>query len=215
MKENLPRLLVMLGTGLLMGLLFSFQSKSVSQANEYYNRESRISVFKEIQIVKKSNQNLNDQVEELQKDLAASSDKEQTLENIRKEIEKYNIISGRKAAKGPGIKIEISGELEALWFTDMVNELYSAGAEAVSVNNIRITPDNLGFDTMPNGQILLGGEILSPPFRFEAIGDQKTLAGALKQAGGIVSRIQGYKPEYSISVTEQEELDLQPLTQEK
>jgi len=215
MTDNLYRSVFMLGTGVLMGALFSFQSKSVSEANVYYNRESRVSVFKEIQIVKKGNQDLADQVLELQKELTDSSSREQALENIKKEIDKDLLLVGQKEAKGPGIEVKISGDLESLWFTDMANELFTAGAEVVSINGIRLGPDNLGFDTMPNGQILLGGDILSSPFTFEAIGDQKTLAGALKQSGGIISRIQGYKPDYTVTVAEKAELDIPAISQEK
>jgi uncharacterized protein YlxW (UPF0749 family) len=205
-KHKLLRAGFLLGTGVLMGGLFAFQSKSVSQANIYYNRESRISIFKEIQIVKKSNQNLNEQVNELEKELVASSDREMALNNIKKEIEKYQVLSGLLPAKGEGIKIEISGELEALWFTDLANELFSAEAEAISINGIRLNPSNLGFDTMPNGQILFGGEILTAPFHFEVIGDAKTLASSINQSGGILGRIQSYKPEYQINVSEAKEL---------
>lgn len=196
----------MLGTGVLMGSLFAFQSKSVSQANIYYNRESRISIFKEIQIVKKSTQNLSDQVNELEKELIVSSNKELALSNIKKEIEKYQVLSGELTAKGQGIKVDISGELETLWFTDLINELFSAGAEAISINGIRLNPLNAGFDTLPNGQILFGGEILRAPFHLEAIGDMKNLAGSIKQSGGIIARIQSYKPEYQIKVAESKEL---------
>jgi uncharacterized protein YlxW (UPF0749 family) len=209
--NNLKRSVFMLSTGLLMGALFSFQSKSVSQANMYFNRESRINIFKEIEIFKQGNQNLSEQVSELQKELANSSDKEQALNSIKKEIDKYELLSGQKSVKGPGISVQISGELESLWFTDMVNELFSAGAEAISINGMRLGGDRSGFDTMPNGQILFGGEILTPPFKIEAIGDSKTLAGSLNQAGGIISRISAYKPEYKIGLKEETNLQLNPV----
>ena len=206
--NTLKRAAFMLGTGLLMGSLFSFQSKSVSQANIYYNRESRINVFKEIEILKQGNQNLSDQAAELQKELVTSSDKGKALDAIKKEIDKYEILSGQKPASGPGVVVHVSGELEALWFTDMINELFSAGAEAISVNGMRLADDRSGFDTMPNGQILFGGDILSPPFTFEAIGNSQALYGALNQAGGIISRMSLYKPEYKIDLKEVTDLKL-------
>ena len=67
--------------------------------------------------------------------------------------------------------------------------MWSAGAEAVSVNNIRLTNATVGFDTLPNGQISLNGVILTAPYHFDAIGDKKTLSEALTQTGGIVQRI--------------------------
>ncbi len=202
----------MLGTGVLMGGLFSFQSKSLSQANIYYNRESRISIFKEIQIVKKSNQSLNEQVIDLEKELAAGNDKETALKNIRKEIDKYEMVSGQKDLLGQGITIDINGEIEALWFTDLVNELFSAGAEGISVNGIRLADQNTGFDTMPNGQILFGGEILSAPFRLDVIGESKVLAGAVQQNGGIISRILENKPGIELTVSEVKELKLPKIS---
>lgn len=208
MNDKSLRAVFLLGTGLLMGGLFAFQSKSVGQANLSYNRESRISIFKEMQIVKKSNENLSEQMFELERELAAGDNKEKALENLKKEIEKYQLLSGQKSAVGPGIEVKIDGELESLWFTDMVNELFSAGAEAVSINGMRLAPTNLGFDTMPNGQILFGGEILSPPFKFSAIGDVKNLNGSLNQNGGIISRIQGFKPEYAVTISEETRLNL-------
>ena len=199
---------MMVGTGLLMGTLFSFQSKSVSQANQFINRESRVNIFKEIQIVKKSNQDLNEQANELQKELANGSNKEQVLENIKKDIAKYQLAIADSDITGTGIKILIDGELEALWFTDLINELFSAGAEAVSVNGIRMIDRNSGFDTMPNGQILFGGEILSAPFKFEVIGDSKTILGSMTQTGGIISRIKDYRPKYNISVSKESVINM-------
>lgn len=198
----------MLCTGLMIGALFAFQSKSVSQANVSYSRESRISIFKEIQIVKESNKNLSEQAMELEKELDANDNREQALKNLRLQIEKYDVLTGKKSATGEGVTLQINGELEAIWFTDIVNELFSAGAEAVSINGIRLAPVNLGFDTIPNGQILFGGEILSPPFVFEGIGDSKTIAGALEQSGGIISRIKAYKPDYSIVLIKDKSLSL-------
>lgn len=215
MSDKKLRLIFMLCTGLLMGSLFAFQSKSVSQANVSYSRESRISIFKEIQIVKKSNQNLSEQALELEKELAASDNREQALENLKNEINKYEILTGKKPAKGEGVTIQIDEELESIWFTDLTNELFSAGAEAVSINGIRLAPMNLGFDTIPNGQILFGGEILSPPFVFEAIGDSDTIAGSLEQSGGIISRIKLYKPDYSVLLIRENSLSLSAMKQEE
>jgi len=214
-RNNWLRASFMLGTGVLMGGLFSFQSKSVNQANAYYNRESRVNIFREIQIVKQSNQNLNDQINELQKELGDSSNKEQVLNSIKDEIAKYQILSGELPAHGEGIKIDISGELEALWFTDLVNELNTAGAEAISINGLRVAPENVGFDTIPNGQILLGGDILTAPFHFEIIGDAKALSSSVNQTGGILARIQAFKPEDQINVSEAKDLQLPAMKQEK
>ncbi|MCC6643393.1 DUF881 domain-containing protein [Candidatus Peregrinibacteria bacterium] len=209
MSNNWRRTTWLIATGLLMGALFSFQSKSVTQANNNYNRESRSSIFKEIQIVKKSNQNLSEQISDLEKELVASTDKEKALENINNDIVRMEILTGQRDITGPGVKVEVNGEMEALWFVDMVNELYSAGAEAISVNGIRLVQGSLGFDTIPNGQILLTGEILQAPYTFEAIGDKNVLKNSLNQSGGIIERIIKTNPEYQIQVEDQDKLTIE------
>jgi uncharacterized protein YlxW (UPF0749 family) len=63
------------------------------------------------------------------------------------------------------------------------------GAEAVSINNIRFIDVTNGFDTIPNGEIVLNGSILKAPYVFEAIGDKTTLKAALVQPQGILQRM--------------------------
>ena len=209
--NNFTRTTWMIITGLLMGGLFAFQSKSVTQANNNYNRESRSSIFKEIQIVKKSNQNLSEQLIDLEKQLASSTDREAALETLKKDISKYEAISGDKAISGPGVAITVQGDLEALWFVDMINELYAAGAEGVSVNGVRLAQTSLGFDTIPNGQILIAGDVLESPYVFEAVGDGKFMSDSINQSGGIVERILKANPEYLINIEVKAKLNLKPV----
>lgn len=194
-------------TGLMMGTLFGLQSKSFVDSVSY-NRENQSNVFKEIQIVKESNDNLRAEVEELELGLANSSDQEAALENIKKEIEKYNILLGNIEIEGPGIVMKINENLEIIWFNDLVNELYSAGAEIVSINGFRLNEKLSGFDNMPNGQILLGGEILSAPYEIIAIGDGENMFKALTQSGGIIERINNYKLKNVVEVIKQDKLQM-------
>lgn len=202
-KKGILKLLIFGTTGILMGILFSSQSKSVESANVLYNRENRESIFKEIQIVKQSNDNLQQEMNRLSKELVNSNNREQVLKNIEMEINKYRIVDGLQAVKGPGIILTINGQLPVIWLTDAVNELNSAGAEIISVNGQRITNTNIGFDTMPNGQILMNGTILQTPYQIKAIGDKKTLYNSLKLPGGFLQRIKNYKSGLIINLTKQ------------
>ncbi|MGL5831333.1 MAG: DUF881 domain-containing protein [Candidatus Altimarinota bacterium] len=213
-KPNYNKRNLALGiTGLMMGVLFGLQSKSFVDSVSY-NRENQSNVFKEIQIVKESNDNLRLEVADLETGLANSSDQEAALENIKKEIEKYNILLGNIEIEGPGIVMQINKNLEIIWFNDLVNELYSAGAEVVSINGFRLNERLSGFDNMPNGQILLGGEILSAPYEIIAIGDSENMFKALTQAGGIIERINNYKLENIVEVVEQDNLQMAKSTME-
>lgn len=176
-------------TGLFIGILFSLQSKSFNDFNLVLERENKVNVFREIQIVKDSNQKLTDEIKSLEEQLNQTSTKEETLKNLQQEIEKDKILAGHYDVEGPGIRLNLDNELEALWFTDIVNEMFSAGAEVVSINGHILTNKNVGFDLLPDRKILLKEDILSAPYIFEAIGEPTTLYSALNQTGGIVSRI--------------------------
>ncbi len=199
-RKQIARLVFLTLLGIAIGVLFSSQSKSVGDALEAFNRESRLNVFKEMQIVKDSNHDLRLQIEELQEELENSTNQENALETVRREIEKYSIIAGNVGIEGPGVGVLIDKNMEALWFTDLVNELYTAGAEAVSINGIRLTDENVGFFNMPNRQVLLGGDILSAPYEILAIGDAEGLYDALTLKGGLVSRINQFLPEHQVTV---------------
>ncbi len=183
------RELSILLTSILVGFLILLQARSFTDFTDTIGRDTRADVFREIQILKKTNENLEQEIADLEFQLANNSDKQQALEALKKEIANYNILTGRVAVTGPGVSLEINGNVPALWLVDITNELFSAGAEAVSVNSIRLTNTTNGFDTIPNGQLLLNGVILKQPYHFEAIGDKKTLQEALQQPQGILDRL--------------------------
>lgn len=176
-------------TGILLGFLVVLQSRSFGGVQDKLARDSRANVFREIQILKTTNENLGEEIADLEVQLAKASDQELALKALQDEIVKDKIIAGHVDVSGPGVELTIKNNLPALWFTDIVNELWSAGAEAISVNDVRLTNSSVGFDTLPNGQISLNGVILTAPYHFRGIGEKKVLSEALSQPGGIVQRI--------------------------
>lgn len=189
MKHLKKNQLSLLLTALLLGLLISFQARSFENVSEVYGRDNRADVFREIQILKTTNEDLEDQLVDLEHQLSRVSDNQQALTIVREEIETYRALSGEANITGPGIIVKIQGNIRALWLTDIVNELLTAGAEAVSVNNIRLVNSTVGFDTIPSGQILLNSVILSPPYIIESIGERTVLRQALEQPQGIIERM--------------------------
>ena len=183
------RQLMMLITSILVGFLIVMQARSFTDVTTMVGRDTRADVFREIKILKTTNENLNGEIADLEDQLSKMSDNEKALEGIKQEIEKYKMVTGRVNVSGPGITLTIGSDLKAIWLTDIVNELFNAGAEAVSVNGIRLTDATGGFDTIPNGQIVLNGAILKKPFVFTAIGDNKVLQDALQQPQGILQRL--------------------------
>jgi len=183
------RQLMMLITSILVGFLIVMQAKSFADVTTMVGRDTRADVFREIKILKSTNEKLSSEITDLEGQLDKMTDNEKALEGIKQEIEKYRLLTGRVNVAGPGISLAINGEIKAIWLTDTVNELFNAGAEAVSLNGIRLTDATDGFDTIPNGQIVLNGAILKKPFTFTAIGDKKVLQDALEQPQGILQRL--------------------------
>lgn len=117
--------------------------------------------------------------------------KERILKNMLDEIEKLKVLSGTASVEGEGIEIEIYDEnnnLETLDIIDLVNELKSAGAFAVSVNDVRIRA-NSAFSKSSKGFVIDGRKVASP-YRVLAVGDAETLYSAVTFPGGIANSLE-------------------------
>ncbi len=189
MKKLKNNQLSILLTAVALGILIVVQARSYEEVSDVISRNTRADVFREIQILKTTNETLGDEIDDLQEQLDKISNNQEALDSVKAEIEKYRILTGRVDVSGPGVTMKIDGEIKAIWLTDIVNELFSAGAEAVSVNSIRLTNKTIGFDTIPNGQILLNGVILNKPYEISAIGEKTVLKEALEQPEGIIERM--------------------------
>ncbi len=199
---------ILLTIGLIIGTAFVFQSKSVNEATQRVNREVRINIFKEIEVLLQSNEDLRMQIDKLEEEKKKGSDRENAIANLKKQRELYQILLGEIDVKGQGVLISIDQNLQALWFTDLINELYTSGAEVISINGKRYADPYLGFDNMPNGQILFGEEMIIPPYEIKAIGDTDVLYSALNQSGGFVDRINKFLPEHQIEIEKQTNMEI-------
>ena len=119
-----------------------------------------------------------------------------------KESELIKIGAGVVALQGPGVIVTIDdskrpskpGENPNLYLIHdddilkVINELWAAGAEAISINDQRL---------IASSEIRCAGPTLSvnntrysPPYDIRAIGDPQTLETALKMRGGVVETLQ-------------------------
>jgi uncharacterized protein YlxW (UPF0749 family) len=176
-------------TAIFLGFLIALQARSFTDFSDTIRRNDRADIFREVQILKTTNENLEEEIASLEERLQETADAGLAIEGIKKEIERNKILAGRVPVSGPGIAVNINSNIKALWLVDIVNELFGAGAETVSVNGIRLTDKTVGFDTIPSGQILLNGSLIEIPYKIEAIGDKVTLEQVLLQPLGIFARI--------------------------
>ena len=211
MKDLKINQLSIMFTALLVGILIIVQAKSFTNVGDVINRNTRSDVFRELQVLKNTNKKLNLEIDELKQQIAEASNKKDSLDVIQKQIDKYLLLTGQADIQGSGIKIVIDGNLKLFWFIDMVNELYSAGAESVSVNSIMLTNASIGFDAIPNGEIILNGTILNKPYVFEAIGDSTVLYDALVQHQGIIERMKEAIKDINIKVSKEDLISFKSL----
>ena len=161
---------------------------------------------------------LNSKINEYQKS-AAKDDESVAL--IKADLDNANILAGLVAVKGQGIIVTLD-DTEALNQMAMaagyydpnayiihdsdlvmiVNELHSAGAEAISINGQRITGNTEIRCTGP--QVLINGIRMVAPFKISAIGEATTLEGALSLRGGIIDSVKA--ADIDITIEKQEEV---------
>lgn len=197
-------MILMLITGLILGALVITQAKYFTNYVASVGRDSTENIFRKIQILKTSNDELKDEIASLEIQLEEVSSKAEALQSIEKEITKNQMIAGDVDVSGSGIIFEIRNELKDIWFTDIVNELFASGAEAISVNNIRLTDSSIGFDTLPNGQIMINGAILIPPYTFAAIGEGDSLKQALESSFGLLDKMKATIENFNYTLEKKE-----------
>lgn len=97
--------------------------------------------------------------------------------------ERLEVLAGYTAVRGEGLQVVVSDRPDRSELVQdedlalLVDGLWGAGAEAVAINEQRVTVlsgiRNRGI------AVLVGGQPVNPPFRVQAIGDQDTLAADL------------------------------------
>ncbi|MBM3273713.1 MAG: DUF881 domain-containing protein [Candidatus Sericytochromatia bacterium] len=115
------------------------------------------------------------------------------------------------ALGGPGVEIVINDSAKPLTKGEdpniaivhnddllrLVNELRTAGAEAVALNDQRMVESS--EITCAGTTILVNKTRIAPPFSIRAIGEPETMVNALKMRGGIVEYLQFYGIQVNIS----------------
>lgn len=206
---------IAISLGLLAMVLSSatvMQFKTIKSANldeviQLSDANLKKSVLQWNEKCQESNEKLketDDELENIKKRVALI----QSDEELQKKIEKYETILGMTNVKGEGVIVSVSdnenynksnsfasintsnylvhdGNLVAI-----VNELKSAGAEAISINDKRITGTTA--ITCAGNVIQVNGEKVGSPFIIKAIGNKSLLYGEIMKNGGTVSKLRKY-----------------------
>jgi len=162
-------------------------------------------------------------LDEAKKKLAAGSTlSKQQADKLNAEIKKMQLVAGLTSVSGPGIVMKLQDDPEVAKtgalpsgfapgivhdydVLQVVNELRSAKAEAVSINDTRITAYTPIRCVGP--AIFINWEPATAPFVVKAIGDPDRLASAVSMPNGIVDNLRG-SGGLTVGVSKTDALDL-------
>jgi uncharacterized protein YlxW (UPF0749 family) len=124
---------------------------------------------------------------------SGSGENAAALREARDRLQTLGVLTGTVAARGPGIVLVVTdpqGRVRADVLVDALEELRDAGAEAMQLSGVRVVASTAIVDG-PGGGLLVDGHLVQPPYRLVAIGDRRTLAGALGIPGGVLDTVDG------------------------
>lgn len=114
-------------------------------------------------------------------------------EAMKREQQKLSIAIGSNTVEGSGIIVTIpENDLNYFGYQDVidiVNELWNAGAEAISVNGIRISHNTSVTSGDEYSTILINGEKISYPYEIRAIGEPAALDKGISIPSGIIDNL--------------------------
>ncbi|MFB5191596.1 DUF881 domain-containing protein [Alicyclobacillus fastidiosus] len=121
-----------------------------------------------------------------------------TLKELQTKIQDERILAGTTPVHGPGVAvtlndagttgIDVEQGITHDWnVRSVVNELFTAGAEAVTINGVRVVATSAVNCQGPT--VTVNDRQLAAPFEVDGIGDPTTLKKALTLSGGILDAL--------------------------
>lgn len=210
---NEARLTASLAVGLLLvGFLLVAQWRGAATFTRSLERQSDQNLAIIIQELTAGNNALRSEIVRLQLRLIesgqASEDRTRVLNEAVKEMRAVRVVSGLDAATGPGIVVTIKDPDRVLLpqdFVRFVHELRAGGAEAISLNGVRISATTGIFGS--DGDIRIEDSTFSRAFEVRAIGDPRTLSQALELPGGLRSTLVTF-PGVGVTVEDSEQVEV-------
>jgi uncharacterized protein YlxW (UPF0749 family) len=189
MSSRIARL-SMTAVALLIGLLLVGQLRSQARPTEISSLSAQdLSTL----IETLSNRNrelrsgLSDVREQLREYQLAEPQGQSSLEVSREDLRRIAAFSGQTAVIGQGLSLRVNGELDPIAVNDLLNELRNAGAEAIAVDQVRITAQSVCV--LGAGTLEVDGTQIGRSFTIRAVGDPDGLLTALQRPGGIISQL--------------------------
>ena len=198
------------GVALIVGLLLVGQLRSQARPIELSNLSAQ-ELAELIETLNASNVDLRDGLDELRaqiRDYESAAVQGQSDSAISEEaLLGIAAIGGLAGVEGQGIRITAEGSFDPIAVNDLIHELRNAGAEAIAVDEIRITARSVAV--LGTSAIEIDGVAIGPSFEISAIGSPDGLQAAIERPGGILSLYE-QSIDARFSVSQMDRLELPP-----
>jgi uncharacterized protein YlxW (UPF0749 family) len=135
---------------------------------------------------------------------------ETTVDELRDDLATILAWSGLTPVTGQGITVTVRGSIGGDGIDDLLNELRNAGAEAISVDGVRIVSGAVVAGAP--GALSVENHALGDTFEIRAIGSPEIMTGTLTRTGGVIAQIGATYPDATLTVTPVDRLTL-PATE--
>lgn len=198
--------LVMLVLGLMLALQYRVQQRAASDLAHRRTEEL-------VELLQKSEterRRLEQEVADLRATVTQMTQGQAAVAALQEELAKAQMLAGLVPVKGPGVTVTMDDskrplqkgqDVNAFLLHDedvlrVVNELFAAGAEAMSLNGQRVIATTEVRCAGPT--ISVNRVMTAPPIVIQAIGDPDVLERALRMRGGVVEALSFWGIEVSV-----------------
>lgn len=175
----------------IIGVLLVGQLRSQAPAIELSSLSAQ-ELSQLIETVSSRNVELSDALADLREQIRsyelAQVQGQSTLDLTESELERIAAFAGLRAVEGQGVILTVAGPFDATAVNDLIYELRGAGADAIAVDDIRITASSVA--TLGTGVIEIDGVALGPTIEIRAIGSPDGLESTLLRPGGLLTLLE-------------------------
>lgn len=169
------------------------RSNEVDNTYASYREQDLVDVLSTLTDASQQAQSELARLEAARRDLNNDNDRRQAaLTQAEQAADSLEIMAGQVAVSGPGLRItvtETTGSVQVDSLLDTVQELRTAGAEAMEINDeVRVVAQTSFTDGV--GGIVVDETLVSSPFVIEVIGDPRTLQGAMSFVQGPTDQLE-------------------------
>ena len=198
--------------GLLVGLLLIGQLRSQERPTEISSLSAQ-ELSQLIETLSTRNAELRTALSDVRDTLreyqAAGPVGQSALDVSREDLRRITAFGGLAPVTGQGITLEVEGDLDAIALNDLLNELRNAGAEALAVDEIRITQRSVAVQGPTS--LLVDGQPVDRRFTVRAIGSPEGLLSTIERPGGIIPQLEQFI-DASIVASQSDDLELPATT---